>query len=547
MTEHETHILEVERLSVEFHTVNGRVQAVRDISFHLDKGETLAILGESGSGKSVSASAIMNLIDTPPGYITSGSIRYRGEDLLKMDEAKRRSINGCKIAMIFQDPLAHLNPVYPVGWQIAEVMRVHGVEKQKAFSRALELMAKVGIPEPEKRFDAYPHQFSGGQRQRLMIAMALGLEPDILIADEPTTALDVTVQAQILELLEKLQRETGMGMLLITHDLGVVAEAADRVVVVNAGEIVEAGTAREVFKQPRHPYTRKLIAAAPGRSGKLAGMTAPEGQEPLLHLEEVTKHFGPFQALKGASFDLMQGETIAIVGESGSGKSTLAKTLLRLEDPTAGKAVYKGRDLFQLSPAELYAMRREIQMVFQDPTQSLNPRMTVEQLISEAWAIHPQLLPRKQWHERVEALLVQVGLRPEHASRYPHQFSGGQRQRIAIARALALEPELIICDEATSALDVSIQAQVIELLKDLRTSLGLSFIFIAHDLPVVRDFADRVIVMRDGQIVEIGDVAQIFNDPQQPYTRALLEASPEADPDVQAERRARREAARQSV
>jgi peptide/nickel transport system ATP-binding protein len=536
------HILEVKELAVEFHTANGRFQAVRNVSFHLDRGETLAILGESGSGKSVSASAIMNLIDTPPGYITHGSIHYRGQDLLNMSDVHRRDINGAKIAMIFQDPLAHLNPVYPVGWQIAESLRVHGIGKDKANQRALELMQRVGLPKAEEKFSAYPHQFSGGQRQRLMIAMALGFEPDILIADEPTTALDVTVQAQILELLEELQAETGMGILLITHDLGVVAETANRVVVMNRGEIVESGSTREVFKHPQHHYTQKLIAAAPGHLGRQGGTTGVrEGRDALLSVEKVVKYYGDFKAISGVSFDLMPGETVAIVGESGSGKSTMARTLLRLEEPSEGKALYKGRNLFELNPKELFELRREIQMVFQDPTQSLNPRMTVEKLVSEAWTIHPQLLPKAKWKERVAELLVQVGLSPEHAARYPHQFSGGQRQRIAIARALALSPELIVCDEATSALDVSIQAQVIKLLSDLRRDLGLSFIFIAHDLPVVRDFADRVIVMKDGEIVEVGEVEQIFNHPAHPYTRALLDASPDADPDVQAQRRKNRE------
>jgi peptide/nickel transport system ATP-binding protein len=536
------HILEVTGLSVEFHTVYGRVQAVKDVSFHLDRGETLAILGESGSGKSVSASAIMNLIDSPPGYITAGEIRYRGESLIGMDAEKRRQINGRRIAMIFQDPLAHLNPVYTVGWQIAETLTTHGVAGDDARARALELMERVGIVDARARMKQYPHQFSGGQRQRLMIAMALALKPDILIADEPTTALDVTVQAQILRLLEELQKETGMGLLLITHDLGVVAEVASRVLVMNAGEIVERGSVREVFKNPVHSYTQKLIGAAPGRGGfaRPNGASAPH-PEPLLRVEDVSKKYGSLLALQKASFSLMPGETLAIVGESGSGKSTLAKTLLLLEEPTSGAAFYKGRDLFRLTPRDLFAMRREIQMVFQDPTQSLNPRMTVSQLISEAWAIHPKLLPKAKWRDRVAELLGLVGLTPDHARRYPHQFSGGQRQRIAIARALALDPRLIICDEAVSALDVSIQAQVIRLLAKLRRELNLSYLFIAHDLPVVRDFADRVIVMQGGNIVETGTTEQIFTAPLQTYTRALLDASLEADPDIQAERRRVRE------
>jgi peptide/nickel transport system ATP-binding protein len=383
----------------------------------------------------------------------------------------------------------------------------------------------------------YPHEFSGGQRQRVMIAMALALRPDLLIADEPTTALDVTVQAEVLALLKELQRETGMGVLIITHDLGVVAEIADRVVVMEKGVLVESGTVREVYKNPTHPYTRKLISAAPGK-GTMRDHAAKG--EPLLVVRDVHKRYGAFDALAGVSFDLHAGETIAIVGESGSGKSTLARILLRLDEPDSGSAHWRGRDLFQLSPHELYKLRRDLQMVFQDPTQSLNPRMTVFQLISEAWAIHPDILPKRLWRERVVELLGQVGLTPEHMGRYPHQFSGGQRQRIAIARALALEPKLIVCDEAVSALDVSVQAQVIALLDKLRRDMGISFIFIAHDLPVVRDFADYVMVMRKGKVVELGTVQEIFEAPREDYTRALLAASLDPDPDVQAAQRAAR-------
>ncbi len=528
------HLLEVRNLSVEFHTAAGVVKAVKDISWYLDRGETLAILGESGSGKSVSASAILDLIDMPPGRITSGEIRFDGKDLLKLSSSQRRDINGRKIAMIFQDPLSHLNPVYPVGWQIVEALTTHGVDRASAHAEALRLVTRVGIPEPENALKKYPHQFSGGQRQRLMIAMALAMKPDVIIADEPTTALDVTVQAEVLRLLDELQQETGMGVLIITHDLGVVAEIADRVVVMNAGEIVETGSTREVYKNPQHPYTRKLIGAAPGRGE----MHPPlEAREPVLRVRDLQKYYSAFHALDGVSFDLMPGETLAVVGESGSGKSTLARILLRLDEPSDGQAFWKGRDLFTLSPAELFKLRRELQMVFQDPTQSLNPRMTVYDLISEAWVIHPEILPRKQWRGRVTELLVQVGLRPEHAVRFPHQFSGGQRQRIAIARALALEPQLIVCDEAVSALDVSVQAQVIDLLDKLRKEMGIAFIFIAHDLPVVRDFADHVMVMQKGKVVELGTVRQIFEDPKMPYTQALLAAGLDPDPDVQAERR----------
>lgn len=539
------HLLEVRNLSVDFHTAQGTVHAVRDVSWHLDRGETLAILGESGSGKSVSASAIMNLIDCPPGEIVSGELLFDGQDLLKMTDDQRRDLNGRRIAMIFQDPLSHLNPVYTVGFQIAEIMTAHGTPKEEARARALELMERVGIPNATDKIDSYPHEFSGGQRQRLMIAMALGMKPDILIADEPTTALDVTVQAQILELLEELQAETQMGLLLITHDLGVVAEVADRVVVMNSGEIVETGTATQVYHNPTHPYTKQLIGAVPG-TGEMAE-PMDTAIKPILEINKMGKKYGAFTALRDASLTVLPGETVAIVGESGSGKSTLAKTLLRLEDATSGEALYQGRDLVTMDAAELFALRREIQMVFQDPTQSLNPRMSVYDIISEAFVIHPEILPKEKWTARVQELLEQVGLNASHMYGYPHQFSGGQRQRIAIARALALEPKLIVCDEAVSALDVSIQAQVITLLNLLQEELGLSYLFIAHDLPLVRDFAHRVVVMQGGRIVEQGPVAQIFDAPRETYTRNLLAASLHPDPEVQAARRAERQDLQEAV
>ncbi|WP_421952341.1 ABC transporter ATP-binding protein [Pelagibacterium sp.] len=527
-------LLSVNDLSVEFHTARGTVRAVRNVSWSVNKGETLAILGESGSGKSVSASAVMNLLDTPPAEVTSGEILFEGKDLLKVSYEEHRALNGKRIAMIFQDPLGHLNPVYTVGWQIIEMMTAHGRPLDLARARALELVTRVGIPEPEKALKKYPHQFSGGQRQRLMIAMALMLKPDILIADEPTTALDVTIQAEVLALLKQLQAETGMGLVLITHDLGVVAEIADRVVVMSQGEIVERGTAREVYHNPQHPYTKKLIGAAPGKG---AIRTLEAGAPELLEISDFVKTYGEFTALKGVSLTLARGQSLAVVGESGSGKSTLARTLLRLEQPDSGKALWKGRDLVAMTQRELLAVRREIQMVFQDPTQSLNPRMSVYQLISEGWDIHGLVPDRRTRRQRVGELLEQVGLLPEHASRYPHQFSGGQRQRIAIARALALEPELIICDEAVSALDVSVQAQVMALLDGLRETLGISYLFIAHDLGVVRDFADTVVVMKAGEIVERGPTEAIFSAPQHPYTQRLLAANLDPDPDVQARRR----------
>jgi peptide/nickel transport system ATP-binding protein len=528
-------LLTVKNLSVDFHTARGTVHAVKGVSWSVARGETLAILGESGSGKSVSANAVMNLLDIPPAEIVSGEIFYEGEDLLKVSYEKHRALNGKKIAMIFQDPLSHLNPVYTVGWQIVEMMTAHGRPADMARARALELIKRVGLPEPEKAMGKYPHQFSGGQRQRLMIAMALMLKPDILIADEPTTALDVTIQAEVLSLLKELQAETGMALVLITHDLGVVAEIADRVVVMNRGEIVETGTARDVYHAPQHAYTKKLIAAAPGKGEiKLLDTAAPV----LLEARALCKTYGKFAALKDVSLTLARGQSLAVVGESGSGKSTLARTILRLEDANSGQALWKGRDLIGMNARDLLGCRREIQMVFQDPTQSLNPRMSVYQLIAEGWDIHKLMPDKSKRRARVIELLEQVGLSPEHVDRYPHQFSGGQRQRIAIARALALEPELIICDEAVSALDVSIQAQVIALLDGLRQRLGISFLFIAHDLGVVRDFADTVIVMKAGEIVERGPTAQIFEAPQHPYTQRLLAANLDPDPDVQASRRA---------
>ncbi|MDB5776072.1 MAG: transporter ATP-binding protein [Herbaspirillum sp.] len=531
------HLLEVQNLSVDFHTRYGTLHAVRGVSWHIDQGETLAIIGESGSGKSVSTSAIMGLIDTPPGVIRSGRILYEGDDLLAVSEEKRRSINGGKIGMVFQDTLAALNPVYPIGWQVAETFRSHGVASAQANKKALELLEVVGLRNAPQRFSDYPHQFSGGQRQRIMIAMAIALRPNLLIADEPTTALDVTVQARILELLKELQKETGMGLLLITHDLGVVSGVADRIAVMKAGEIVETGTVKQIFEAPTHAYTKKLLNAIPGRHG-FPACDGLRDREKLLVVSELAKHYtAPARmfrrgaatverALDGVSFELHRGETLGVVGESGSGKSTLARTLLGLETTTSGVVHFRGRNITSMSKAEFFKIRRHIQMVFQDPSASLNPRMTVQQIISEPWTIHADVLPCKQWRSRVGELLEQVGLKASDADRNPHQFSGGQRQRIAIARALALRPEIIICDEAVSSLDVSIQAQVIALLKQLKADYGLSYLFIAHNLPVVADFADRLLVMYRGEIVEQGKTAEVFANPQHRYTKDLLASDP---------------------
>ena len=531
-------LLEVKNLSIEFPTKRGTVKAVDGVSWTVGQGETLAILGESGSGKSVSSSAVMDLIDTPPAVISSGEILLRGVDLLQMPQAERQKVNGKTISMIFQDPLAALNPVYPVGWQIAETMRVHGIDQVTAHRRVMELLARVGIADPERRARDYPHEFSGGQRQRIMIASAIALKPDLLIADEPTSALDVTVEAQVLDLLKEIQRESGMGLVIITHNLSVVERIADRVVVMQAGRIVESGPVAEVMAAPSHPYTRKLLDSVPGRHGFSVAEADAAGQDgPLLRVEHVSKvYFGrpklfsktpqeQLRAVDDASFTLARGETLGIVGESGSGKSTLARMLLGLDTPTEGTIEFEGKDLTHLSAAETFQVRRRMQFVFQDPTASLNPRMTIQQIISEPWAIHQGVLPREAWRARVAELLEKVGLKPEHADRHPHQFSGGQRQRIAIARSLALNPDLIICDEAVSALDVSIQAQVIDLLKDLRRELGLSYVFIAHDLALVRDFATSVIVMYQGRIVEQGTTEAVYGNPQHDYTRRLLAAS----------------------
>jgi len=537
MTEQHTPLLAIEGLKVQFSGPRGVVKAVDGFSLTVERGETLAILGESGSGKSVSASVVMNILDMPPGRITAGSVRFEGRDLLRMTPAERRKINGSEIAIIFQDPLAHLNPVYSVGWQIAEVFRIHGRARDatEAREKAIALMERVGIPNARSRADQYPHQFSGGQRQRVMIAMALALSPKLIIADEPTTALDVTVQRQILDLLKDLQREMGMGLILITHDLAVAGLMADRVAIIKDGTIVESGGIRDAFTAPKAAYTRQLLEAIPHVERTRRSGEEGELRPPLLVARDLTKEYqlsrgivggsaGTLRAVDRVSFTLREKQTLGIVGESGSGKSTVARLLMRLTDPSSGSVHYRDRNLFSLRGAELLAFRRDVQMVFQDPYGSLNPKMTVADIIAEPLAIHRDILPRAQWRDRVRELLGLVGLKPEHAERYPHQFSGGQRQRIAIARALASEPRIIICDEAVSALDVSIQAQIITLLADLRDKLDLSYIFITHDLPVVRSFADEIMVMKAGAVVEHGRTDDLFLRPRDDYTRKLLSA-----------------------
>ena len=565
-------VLDVNHLSVRFSTSERTVDAVRDLSFHVGQGETLAIVGESGSGKSVSSLAIMRLIEHGGGKIASGSMQFlrrNGQtlDLAQADNATMRGIRGKEIAMIFQEPMTSLNPVFTVGEQIAESIRLHqGMGRAAAQAEALRMLEMVRIPEAKRVLGRHPHQLSGGMRQRVMIAMALSCKPSLLIADEPTTALDVTIQAQILQLIRSLQEEMHMGVVFITHDMGVVAEVADRVVVMCRGEKVEENEVKTLFAAPAHSYTRSLLAAVP-RLGSMRGTDTPlrfgiapqaevrpdlaasaadlqaqkeiaQQRQPILKVRELTTRFdvksGIFgrvkqrvHAVEKVSFDLYSGETLAIVGESGCGKSTTGRSLLRLVDIAGGRVEFGGRDLAQLPRSELRQLRRDIQFIFQDPFASLDPRMTVGYSIMEPMLVHGM---KEGAQARVDALLTRVGLTPEHGQRYPHEFSGGQRQRICIARALALNPKIVIADESVSALDVSIQAQIVNLMLDLQAELGISFIFISHDMAVVERISHRVAVMYLGQIVEIGPRRAIFENPQHPYTRKLMAAVPIADP-----------------
>ncbi|MBL8658226.1 MAG: ABC transporter ATP-binding protein [Rhodospirillales bacterium] len=525
-------LLAVSDLSVSFGRGDHAVQAVRNASFSLNKAETLAIVGESGSGKSVTALSIMRLLPEPAAWHPSGSIRFGGEDVLSAPRSRMQALRGDRMTMIFQEPLTSLNPLQPIEKQIAEPMIVHrGTSREAARARVGELLDLVGLGEARDRRDAYPHQFSGGQQQRIMIAMALANEPDLLIADEPTTALDVTIQAQILKLLKDLQARLRMALLLITHDLSIVRAVADRVCVMNAGQIVEHGRVADVFERPQHPYTRRLLAAEPSGRPDLPPANAPEIMTARdtrvwfpIKRGVLRRTIGYVKAVDGITLTLRRGHTIGVVGESGSGKSTLGRALIRLER-SEGSLVFAGHDLQGLSARALRPLRRRMQIVFQDPYGSLSPRLSVGQIVEEGLRIHRLGGSAEERRNLIGQALVEVGLDPAVQDRYPHEFSGGQRQRIAIARALVLKPDCIVLDEPTSALDVSVQAQIVELLRALQRSHSLAYLFISHDLRVVRALAHDVLVMREGKVVEHGNAEAIFAAPQNAYTRALMTAA----------------------
>ena len=524
-------LIEVKNLSVRFPGTAPGVLAVRNVSFDIQKGETVALVGESGSGKTVSALSILRLL--PPGtQHPTGEIFLEGKDLLHAPEPEIRHVRGNRISIIFQEPMTSLNPLHTVETQVSEVLKIHrGMSNGAARNRTLELLDKVGIRDAEHRLSAYPHQLSGGQRQRVMIAMALANEPDLLIADEPTTALDVTIQAQILDLLKDLQRELGMAMLLITHDLGIVRKMANRTCVMKDGEVVERGPAEEVFTAPKHPYTKRLLDAQPKGEPPRFDMKAPvileaEGLKVWFPVKQgfLRRTVSHIKAVDGVSFKLRGGQTLGIVGESGSGKTTLGLALLRLIS-SDGPIAYVGKRIDGLKSAEMRPLRREMQVVFQDPYGSLSPRLSVGQIIEEGLLIQQPNLTREERRERVSAALTEVGLDPDCQDRYPHEFSGGQRQRVAIARAIILQPKFLMLDEPTSALDVSVQAQIVDLLRDLQNKRGLAYLFISHDLKVMRALASYVMVMRNGVVVEEGPTAEIFEHPKTDYTKALIAAA----------------------
>ncbi len=525
-------LLEVSGLKVTFGRGERRTEVVHGVDFTLLPGEKLALVGESGSGKSVTALSILRLHD-PDQCHYAGSIRLLGEELLSQPESALRRVRGAAISMVFQEPMTSLNPTYTVGDQLIEPLLLHnGLDKGAARARAIELLERVGITQAATRLDAYPHTLSGGQRQRVMIAMALACRPKLLIADEPTTALDVTIQRQILALLDELQQEFGLAVLLITHDLNLVRAFADRVCVMQRGVLVETAPVAQLFSAPQHPYSRHLLASQPER---LIDAPLEVGAPTLLSCRDLKVHFPMrkgllrrpvnwVRAVDGVDLELRRGETLGLVGESGSGKSTLGFSLLRLQS-AQGEIHFEGASLHDKSNRQMRPLRRALQLVFQDPYSSLSPRMTVEQIISEGLQLHYPALSRAERRARCERVMQEVGLEVEMLERYPHEFSGGQRQRIAIARVVVLEPSLILLDEPTSALDVSVQKQVLALLRDLQRRHGMSYLFITHDLKVISAIAHRVLVMQAGRVVESGDTEQIFTDPQHPYTRTLLEAA----------------------
>ncbi|WP_417679220.1 ABC transporter ATP-binding protein [Roseibium sp.] len=525
-------LVSVKDLSVAFTQAGKTNLALDRVSFDIRKGETVALVGESGSGKSISALSILKLLPYPAASHPSGEILYRGDDLLKADEKAMRKVRGNEISMIFQEPMTSLNPLHTVERQVSEILKVHrGMSDTKARARVLELLNQVGIHDPESRLNSYPHQLSGGQRQRVMIAMTLANEPDLLIADEPTTALDVTVQAQILKLLKDLQAERHMAMLFITHDLGIVRKFADRVCVMTKGQIVEHGPVKDIFDNPQHPYTRHLLAAEPKGKPPVSDQTKPvvveaEDLKVWFPIKRgfLRKTVGHVKAVDGIDVTVRKGQTLGIVGESGSGKTTLGLAILRMISST-GKISFNGRDIQENSWKEMRPLRRDMQIVFQDPFGALSPRMSVSDIVGEGLQVHFPDLSAQERDRKVAKALEEVGLDGSTRFRYPHEFSGGQRQRISVARAMVLEPKFVMLDEPTSALDMSVQAQVVDLLRDLQKAHGLAYLFISHDLKVVRALANDVIVMRQGKVVEAGSAEEIFESPKTAYTKALMAAA----------------------